>query len=178
MSWVGGWVSVYLALLESKCMCIAVLLHFVRSCAGSCAFDLSCCCLHQGIITVSNHVSAVDDPGTIAALVPAAWLIQPKVRGADVSTCMHLCVSSLVGAWASFPVSDPCLTMSRGCASRRVTSLCDGQCVPRTVAFTILWQLHCCGRARCVIACVWFGLVWFGLVWFGLVWVGLVRCLA
>lgn len=30
-------------------------------------------------MTVSNHVSAVDDPGTIAAMLPGSWLLQPKV---------------------------------------------------------------------------------------------------
>ena len=32
----------------------------------------------QGIITVSNHVTSVDDPGAVAPLVPASWLLNPS----------------------------------------------------------------------------------------------------
>lgn len=31
----------------------------------------------RGLITVSNHVTAVDDPGAVAPLVPLQWLLQP-----------------------------------------------------------------------------------------------------
>lgn len=32
----------------------------------------------QGVVTVCNHVSAVDDPGAVATLVPMSWLVQPR----------------------------------------------------------------------------------------------------
>lgn len=32
----------------------------------------------QGLLTASNHVTAVDDPGIIAPLVPPAWLVSPE----------------------------------------------------------------------------------------------------
>ena len=32
----------------------------------------------QGIITVSNHVTAVDDPGTTMPLIPGSWLLKPE----------------------------------------------------------------------------------------------------
>ena len=31
----------------------------------------------QGIVTVSNHVTAVDDPGAVMPIIPASWLLQP-----------------------------------------------------------------------------------------------------
>lgn len=32
----------------------------------------------QGLITASNHTTAVDDPGTVVPLIPASWLAQPS----------------------------------------------------------------------------------------------------
>lgn len=32
----------------------------------------------QGVLTVCNHVSAVDDPGTIAAMLPLTWFFTPE----------------------------------------------------------------------------------------------------
>ena len=40
---------------------------------------------HQGVLTVCNHVSAVDDPGAVAVLLPQYWLWQPTVR----FVCVH-----------------------------------------------------------------------------------------
>ena len=36
--------------------------------------------LFQGVLTVCNHVSAVDDPGVVAALLPLSWFLSPEVR--------------------------------------------------------------------------------------------------
>ena len=35
--------------------------------------------IHQGLITVSNHVSAVDDPGVIAAILQPRDIVRTQV---------------------------------------------------------------------------------------------------
>jgi 1-acyl-sn-glycerol-3-phosphate acyltransferase len=62
----------------------------------------------QGLITASNHVTAVDDPGAIAPLVPARWLLTPdKLRYTLCATdrCFRNSVTSaILGAGRVLPV--------------------------------------------------------------------------
>jgi monolysocardiolipin acyltransferase len=59
------------------------------------------CWDEQGVLTVCNHVSAVDDPGAVAAMLPLTWFFTPEVLRVSEPNNSFLCTSDT--RFACFP---------------------------------------------------------------------------
>lgn len=105
------------------------------------------------LITVSNHVGALDDPFVISAILPPEVAADANtVRSCDVFCCPFPC---LVPEGGGGHLDTNIATSAIGTDGDVIASgavRCGGPCAPLTVASNTACCRHSSGRQRCVVA--------------------------